>query len=429
MVLKKRFVFSLINSPKKIYMHPKLLAIEAFQYDLPDSKIAVHPLAQRDNSKLLVYSNGEIVDACFKQLDRQLPESSLLVYNQTKVVHARLLFQKETGGKVEVFCLEPDLRYADVTSAMKAKGEVYWKCLLGGASKWKEGQFLHLDTDVIKVTAKKIAAQDGTWIIRLCWEPRDMSFAEVLQEVGKVPLPPYLNREATEADKSTYQTVFAKEEGSVAAPTASLHFTPAVLQSLNAKGITMTEVTLHVGAGTFKPVKSAHMDGHEMHAEWMEVSVKTIHDLMQQLKSNNPIIPIGTTSCRTIESLYWIGLQAHYGQVVEMGSIAVSQWMPYEFKKPLLAPSLALNALKSQLEERNIDKLIVRTQIIIAPGYVFKLVSGIITNFHQPQSTLLLLVAALIGGDWQKVYQHALNHDYRFLSYGDSSLLWAAKAN
>lgn len=410
-------------------MHPKLLAIESFQYDLPDSKIAIHPLAQRDASKLLVYRNGELIDTCFNQLEQQLTESTLLVYNQTKVVHARLLFQKETGGKVEVFCLEPDLRYADVTTAMKAKGEVYWKCLLGGASKWKEGQLLHLNTSTLQVAAERIAAQDGAWIIRLFWNDNTLSFAEILQEVGKVPLPPYLNREANEEDKSTYQTVFAKEEGSVAAPTASLHFTPSVLQALKAKGIKMTEVTLHVGAGTFKPVKAAQMEGHEMHAEWMEVNVATINNLIHHLAANNPIVPIGTTSCRTIESLYWIGLQAFYGKIIEMGSVAVTQWMPYECQRDLIDPSQALKALINQLEERKIDKLILRTQIIIAPGYDFKLVRGLITNFHQPQSTLLLLVAALIGDDWKNVYQYALNNDYRFLSYGDSSLLWRATIN
>ncbi|OJV53475.1 MAG: S-adenosylmethionine tRNA ribosyltransferase [Bacteroidetes bacterium 43-16] len=406
-------------------MHPKDIKIEAYNYLLPEDKIATFPLAQRDASKLLVYKNGLIKDEQFKALADQLPGDALMVYNQTKVVHARLLFKKPTGGKVEVFCLEPDTRYADVPTAMLTKGAVYWKCFLGGASKWKAGQQLVLEQDNLTLHAERLEQQDGAWVLKLSWNEPELSFAEVLHLAGKVPLPPYLNREATKADEATYQSVFAKEEGSVAAPTASLHFTPEVLASLSAKGVSFSSVTLHVGAGTFKPVKSDTMETHEMHAEWLEVSKEQLVVLEKQLRDKKPVIAVGTTSCRTLESLYWIGVQLINGIAVENGAVAVTQWLPYASGFAPIAAAESISAVLKHLQAIHSDKLIVKTQIIIAPGYDFKIVNGLITNFHQPESTLLLLVSALIGDDWKAVYDHALANGYRFLSYGDSSLLWA----
>ncbi|RYD98189.1 MAG: S-adenosylmethionine:tRNA ribosyltransferase-isomerase [Sphingobacteriales bacterium] len=404
-------------------MHPKDIKIETYNYTLPEEKIATFPLAERDASKLLVYKSGQIEDQQFDTIAAYLPEDALMVYNQTKVVHARLLFKKPTGGKVEVFCLEPDARYADVPTAMLSRGSVYWKCFLGGASKWKEG-LLVLETEDFIMHAERVAQQDGAWVLKLSWTDPELSFAEVLHKAGKVPLPPYLNREATAADEASYQSIFAKEEGSVAAPTASLHFTPGVLASIAKKGVSTLSVTLHVGAGTFKPVKSETMEDHEMHAEWLEVSKAQLTALAKHLSAQKPLVAVGTTSCRTLESLYWIGIQLINGVPIENGAVAVTQWLPYEAVFAVVPAVASINAIISHLEATQADKLMVKTQIIIAPGYDFKIVNGLITNFHQPESTLLLLVAALIGTDWKSVYEHALKNNYRFLSYGDSSLLW-----
>lgn len=404
-------------------MHPKDIKIEDYNYTLPEEKIAAFPLPERDASRLLVYQEGLIADEAFRNIAFHLPEEALMVYNQTKVVHARLLFKKPTGGKVEVFCLEPDARYKDVPTAMLSKGSVYWKCFLGGASKWKEG-LLSLETGAFTLFAERVAQEDGAWVLKLSWNAPDLSFAEVLHEAGKVPLPPYLNREATAADEASYQSIFAREEGSVAAPTASLHFTADVLDSLAAKGVATLSVTLHVGAGTFKPVKSATMEEHEMHAEWLEVSRAQLEALEAHLSEGKPVVAVGTTSCRTLESLYWIGVQLLNGIPVENGAVAVTQWLPYESAFERVPAAESIRAIIRHLETTHSGKLIVKTRIIIAPGYTFNIVNGLITNFHQPESTLLLLVSALIGKDWKAVYEHALRSGYRFLSYGDSSLLW-----
>ncbi|RQO32289.1 S-adenosylmethionine tRNA ribosyltransferase [Taibaiella sp. KBW10] len=405
-------------------MHPKALSIAAYRYNLPDARIAKYPLAQRDTSKLLIYKDHTITEDHFGRLAEHLPAQSMMVFNQTKVVHARLPFQKPTGGKIEVFCLEPDGRYADVQTAMTEKGEVYWTCFLGGAGKWKEGQILLLEVnETLTVHAALIHKNTGSYTLRIFWNMPELSFAEILHLAGKVPLPPYLNREAEQEDETSYQTIFAKEEGSVAAPTAALHFTEAILDQLAAKSIATGFVTLHVGAGTFKPVKSDTMEGHEMHAEWIDVSLAFIKGLILQIQTGKPLVAVGTTSCRTLESLYWIGVQLQEGRPVLGQDIAVSQWVPYETNTSLSATE-ALHILMQYLSDQGLDRLVTKTQIIIAPGYQFKLVDALVTNFHQPESTLLLLVSALIGGDWQKVYDHALDHDFRFLSYGDSSLLW-----
>lgn len=404
-------------------MHPKDIKIEDYNYTLPEEKIAAFPLPERDASRLLVYKEGLIADEAFRNIALHLPEEALMVYNQTKVVHARLLFKKPTGGKVEVFCLEPDARYKDVPTAMLSKGSVYWKCFLGGASKWKEG-LLSLETEDFTLYAERVTQEDGAWVLKLSWNATGLSFAEVLHEAGKVPLPPYLNREATAADEASYQSIFAREEGSVAAPTASLHFTADVLDSLAAKGVATLSVTLHVGAGTFKPVKSATMEDHEMHAEWLEVSRVQLEALEAHLSEGKPVVAVGTTSCRTLESLYWIGVQLLNGIPVENGAVAVTQWLPYESDLERVPAAESIRAIIRHLETIHSGKLIVKTRIIIAPGYIFNVVNGLITNFHQPESTLLLLVSALIGKDWKAVYEHALSSGYRFLSYGDSSLLW-----
>lgn len=377
----------------------------------------------RDASKLLIYKDGEIQEDTYAHISTHIPEKTLLVFNQTKVVHARLLFQKPTGGIIEVFCLEPDDKYSDIQTAMLQKGSVNWKCMVGGASKWKPGMVLELNCQnpVFTISASVIEKNAGSFTLQLQWSDSSLSFAEVLHFVGKVPLPPYLNRDADINDEDRYQTIFAKEEGSVAAPTAGLHFTEQVLQSLALKHIDTTFVTLHVGAGTFKPVKSETMMDHDMHAEWIEVDQHTIAQLIQHLHTG--IVAVGTTSLRTLESLYWIGCKILNGDNIDLSSIATTQWDPYEMIVSYTAEK-ALTAISDYLKTHNKHRLITRTQILIAPGYRFRVIRGLVTNFHQPQSTLLLLVAALIGENWRKIYQHALEHNYRFLSYGDGNLLW-----
>lgn len=405
-------------------MHPKNLRIEDFTYELPEERIAKYPLAQRDASKLLVYKDHQIAEDTYAQVHHHLPEGSFLVFNKTKVVYARLLFQKETGGTIEVFCLEPHEQYADIQTAMLQQGKVWWKCMIGGASKWKTGVTLRQKFPELELTAAVVERSAGTFTIEIGWDNPQLSFAEVLHIAGKIPLPPYLRREADESDKDRYQTIYATEEGSVAAPTAGLHFTDGVMQQLKQKGINTGFVTLHVGAGTFKPVKSEVMAEHEMHAEWIDISLEFLKELQSQLAGS--IVAVGTTSLRTLESIYWIGRSLARNQLPDFSKIAVGQWDPYETKEgDNISTAEALQALIDWLQSNNQPRLVTRTQIMIAPGYRFRLASGLITNFHQPQSTLLLLVAALIGNDWRKVYDHALSHGFRFLSFGDGSLLWA----
>lgn len=407
-------------------MHPSALQIRDFTYDLPEEKIARYPLEQRDQSRLLLYRNQAFTEDTYRNIDRFLPEGALMVFNQTRVIHARLLFRKPTGGRIEVFCLEPDNRYPDVQTAMLQQGEVYWKCMVGGAAKWKEGQVLELEqehADAPKVFAALHERAEGVYILHLYWPASDTTFAEVLHQAGKVPLPPYLNRDAEQADEHRYQTIFAREEGSVAAPTAALHFTDEVMQSLAEKAIDAAFVTLHVGAGTFKPVKSETMEGHDMHAEWIEVTAPLLETVMNRLALDKPVVAVGTTSCRTLESLYWIGVRLIRKENVDFAGIAVPQWYPYENPSDLPATT-AFRALLDHLQTTRLSKLVTRTQIIIAPGYSFRVIAGMVTNFHQPQSTLLLLVAALVGPSWRDIYTYALEHGFRFLSYGDGCLLW-----
>lgn len=403
------------------HKHPKYIQIKDYSYHLPEDRIADYPMEERDLSKLLVYSNGEISEDIYRNVTQYLSAGSMVVFNQTKVVQVRLLFQKETGAIIEIFCLEPDKRYADMQTAMSQRGEVFWLCLVGGANKWKKDAVLKLyDKSLdIDIEAHWVDRLDGMFLIRLRWNNDEISFAEVLQAIGKVPLPPYMNREMKEEDKERYQTIYAKEEGSVAAPTAGLHFTPAIFESFVEKNIHTSFLTLHVGAGTFKQVKTEKLEDHQMHAEWIEVSLSFIEQLIQQ---NGSVVAVGTTSMRTIESLYWIGLKLHLGMLVHWSGNAVEQWDAYELEAEIDTKT-ALQQLADWMHSNQMNKLITRTQILIAPGYHPKIVNKLITNFHQPDSTLLLLIAALVGEDWRSIYNYALNNNFRFLSYGDGCLL------
>jgi S-adenosylmethionine:tRNA ribosyltransferase-isomerase len=395
--------------------HPRALAIADHSYELPAQRIAQEPLAGRDESRLLVHRGGATIDARFRDLPEHLPAGTLLVLNETRVVNARLLFQRPTGAQIEVLCLDP-ADHGPVEQALVARGTSAWRCLIGNAKRWREGEELLLEAGDLRLLAQRT----GTDRVRFRWEPAALTFAEVLDRMGHVPLPPYMQRPDGPLDRERYNTVFARHEGSVAAPTASLHFTPGLMERLGAKGVRMTRLTLHVGAGTFLPVSSERMDGHVMHDEEVSLPLAALEALRTQL-GNGPIVAVGTTALRTIESLYWHGCRLLSGaDGVEMD---IGQWEPYEERDE---PSVArtIEAVIDDLRKRGSDRLTGRTRLLIAPGYRFKLADGLITNFHQPRSTLLLLVAAFIGPDWRKVYAHALTSDYRFLSYGDGSLLW-----
>ncbi len=408
-------------------MHPRELSIKDFIYDLPAAQIAFHPLEQRDASRLLIFREGAISTDIYRNIADQFTPGTFLIFNNTKVVEARLLFQKTTGGIIEIFCLEPAEDYADITTAMNQIGKVRWLCMVGGAAKWKKGTTLQLpfitDGKNHLLEARLIEKRSDSFLIELEWEAA-LSFAEVLHHAGHVPLPPYIKRVDEAADKTRYQTIFAEQDGSVAAPTAGLHFTPEVLSSLASKQITTRFVTLHVGAGTFKPVKADSMQEHEMHSEYIETDKALIEELAAH--KGGPVVAVGTTSMRTLESLYWLGVQILNGKERSHdGMLQITQWEAYEQsddRKPTAGEALA--AVLEYMQKRNTDKLIARTQIIIAPGYRFRLVNGLVTNFHQPASTLLLLVAAFIGPRWRELYAYALQNDFRFLSYGDGCLLW-----
>ena len=411
-------------------MHPKNISILDFTYDLPASKIASYPLEERDASKLLVVEKGQISETTYANLDQVLPSGTLLVHNDTKVVAARLFFTKENGSVIEIFCLEPAGIYKDITTAMLTKKEVLWGCLIGGAKKWKEGP-LHIKYgNNHTLTATKHTTLADSYLIKFEWDNEAQSFAEVLEAAGNIPLPPYFNRAVEANDKERYQTVYAVAEGSVAAPTAGLHFTPRLFEKLIAKNITKAFVTLHVGAGTFKPVKAARMEEHEMHAEFIDVQKSFIEMLRDQfLAGEQKVIAVGTTSLRTLESLYWMGakiIAANNSANLTIENMSVVQWDPYELmpQNELPSTAAALGALSNWMEHNNLSRLIAKTQIIIAPGYRFKIIDGLVTNFHQPQSTLLLLVAAITNGQRKPMYDYALENDFRFLSYGDGCLIW-----
>ncbi len=412
-------------------MHPENLFIKDFTYALPVEKIAKYPLLQRDQSKLLLYKEGIISEDIYFNLNNHLPKDSLLIFNNTKVIEARLLFKKPSGGTIEIFCLEPDEQYADITSAMLQKEKVYWKCLVGGAKKWKEEfltRIIQNGSKEIYLTAKIIEQKNDYFLIELNWNDASVSFAEILHLAGLLPLPPYLNRVAEENDNDTYQTIYAKHDGSVAAPTAGLHFTERLFERLSAKKIQQNFVTLHVGAGTFKPVKTETIHEHEMHAEFIDVTYSFIENLIANI--DKTIVAVGTTSLRTLESLYWMGVkivksrESGVGSNPDIEDISVYQWDPYNLSTESISAKVSLESLLEWMNQNKLERLITKTQIIIVPDYEFKIIKGLISNFHQPQSTLLLLVAALVGDDWKKIYQYALENNFRFLSYGDGSLLW-----
>ena len=407
-------------------MHtPQQIQINEYTYALPDERIAKYPLAERDASKLLIYRGGQIRETLFRSLPDCLPDGALLVFNNTRVIRARLLFRKDTGAMIEIFCLEPALP-SDYEQSFAQTDHCTWHCLVGNSKRWKSGQ-LHTTVTVgsepVTLSAERISvAGEAGDLVDFHWDNPCCTFSDVLEAVGVLPIPPYLHRETEAQDLQTYQTVYSKVKGSVAAPTAGLHFTPAVLAELDARGIEREEVTLHVGAGTFRPVKSDTIGGHAMHTEHFAVTRRTVDRLLAKPEH---VIAVGTTSVRTLESLYYIGCALARGGADESADEAftVGQWEPYDADAPTLTAEEALRAILCYLDRRGMDRLWAATQIIIAPGYQFKIVRGMVTNFHQPQSTLLLLVSAFVGGDWRTIYDYALAHDFRFLSYGDSSLL------
>ncbi|MCW3075311.1 MAG: hypothetical protein JWP69_2380 [Flaviaesturariibacter sp.] len=395
----------------------KEIFIKDFNYNLPAERIATFPLHNREDSKLLVYKRGGIEETPFKAISERIPAPASLILNDTRVIEARILFQKSTGGIIELFCLEPFAPW-NIVQAMVQTEKIQWRCLIGGASKWKAGQVLEkklkLDSHTVQLTAKYISKEANDFIVELSWNS-DHPFAQIIEAAGNIPLPPYIKRSAEHSDASRYQTVFAAHKGSVAAPTAALHFSDAVFESIKGKGIDPRYITLHVGAGTFLPVKTETIADHQMHAETFTVT----NDLLASLIASETIVAVGTTTLRTLESLYWLGIKLKNGHA----DFVLSQWEAYELQDHITYKE-SLTLLFEYLEKRGETALHCRTSLLIRPGYTFHSAKAIITNFHQPKSTLLLLVAAFIGEDWKKVYEHALSNNYRFLSYGDSSLLW-----
>lgn len=397
-----------------------MLAISDYNYPLPDERIAKYPLPERDRSKLLVYRDGAVSEDVFYRVGDYIPAHSLLVYNNTRVIQARLVFHKPSGARIEIFCLEPVAPH-DYQLSLSAAAGCTWKCMIGNAKKFREG-CLELPVDIegkrVVLRAAKGAQTGNTFEVSFAWDA-DVSFAEILDAVGELPIPPYLNRPTEECDKTTYQTVYSRIKGSVAAPTAGLHFTDAVLDDLRGRGVQMTEVTLHVGAGTFQPVKTEDADAHTMHTEIIAVPRRAIADIMEHI---GHVVAVGTTSMRTLESLYFIGCMLQQGDL----SMHVPQFMPYE-REWTMTTQEALGTILRYLDDTHQEVLHAETQIMIKPGYCFRVVEQLITNFHQPKSTLLLLVSAFVGGDWKTIYDYALSHGFRFLSYGDSSILFRRK--
>lgn len=404
-------------------MDTKHIQITDFNYNLPDERIAKFPLAKRDNSKLLLYRHGEVTEDVFHNIAQYLPKGALMVFNNTKVIQARLHFRKETGALIEVFLLEPYMP-ADYEQMFQTTGHCSWLCMIGNLKKWKEGTLkrtFYVKGKEVTLVAERKEDVHKSYRVDFSWDASDVSWAELLDAVGELPIPPYLNRETQESDKTTYQTVYSKIKGSVAAPTAGLHFTPEVLADIDRHGIDREELTLHVGAGTFKPVKSEEIQDHEMHTEYICVHRQTLEKL---IRHEAKAIAVGTTSVRTLESLYYIGVKLEKTLDLSEEELHVCQWEPYEnaVAKPI-TPLKAIENILAYLDKHGLSALHASTQIIIAPGYEYNIVKMLVTNFHQPQSTLLLLVSAFVHGDWRKIYDYALAHDFRFLSYGDSSLL------
>ncbi|MDB5257180.1 MAG: S-adenosylmethionine:tRNA ribosyltransferase-isomerase [Chitinophagaceae bacterium] len=394
--------------------------LQAYRYELPKERIALFPVSPRDQSKLLVCDKGEIVQDVFQSLSHHIPSGSLMVFNQTKVIRARLLFQTQTGAQIEIFCLEP-VHGEEQVSALSAKGQVQWKCFVGNAKRWKQDRLTLLleDNTNAELSAALLDKKEDYYIIQFSWTPSELTWAEVLDLTGKMPLPPYIKRDASLEDEESYQTVYAKIKGSVAAPTAGLHFTGRVLEDLRHHDVQLAYTTLHVGAGTFKPIKTDSIQQHEMHEEELVIEKTFVQQLLAH--SGKPLVAVGTTSVRCIESLYWIAVKIKAGAhtVSEMN---VQQWDPYNLSTSLKSDE-ALQILLSWFDTHQVDRVSIKTAILIVPGYEFKFVNLLITNFHQPESTLILLVAAFAGKNWGEIYRYALENDFRFLSYGDSSLL------
>lgn len=430
-----------------MFIKPKL-AIEDFDYPLTDDQIAFTPTTNRSDSKLLVWDQVIIAESHYKNIASHIPANSTLLFNNSKVIAARILFTKtntvseNTNSQIEIFCLEPTENYTPVLLAMQATHKVEWNCLVGGAKKWKDillTKEVIINNQSFTFSAKKINQENGKFIIEFSWDHPLITFSEILTHIGNIPLPPYIQRKTSEEDKDRYQTTYAVEEGSVAAPTAGLHFSKDVFESLNEKEIKQKYLTLHVGAGTFMPVKSATIDEHNMHAEFIEVEKQLIQYLLEQAlqkeannptkKNTAPIVAVGTTSLRTIESLYWMGVKAHLNvqtnhKNIDQQNLHLGQWEAYELAEHQIPVHISMNALINWLDENQTNKLIAKTQLMVSPGYQFKICEGLITNFHQPKSTLLLIIAAIAGAQWKSVYDHALKNAYRFLSYGDGCLFW-----
>jgi S-adenosylmethionine:tRNA ribosyltransferase-isomerase len=399
-------------------MQVRQTRIRDYTYDLPEEKIALHPLPERDASKLLLYRNGQIEADAYRNIARYLDPGSLLVFNNTKVIPARLIFHKPGGGQIEIFCLEPE---GELGSGMAQTDACIWKCLVGGIKKWKSGPIV-LESGGIRLQAELSDRAREAHLVRFSWQPAALTFSEVLARAGQVPLPPYLKRPVENADLERYQTIYARHDGSVAAPTAGLHFTERVMADLAERGIERAEVALHVGAGTFKPVKSEIVGDHEMHAEYFEVGIDLIRRLAT--RGDKPLAAVGTTSLRTLESLFLMGSKLLRDPDMAPEALEIRQWDAYEPQHADAGFSDALNALLGRMENRNLNKLVSKTQLLIAPGYRVRSADVLVTNFHQPNSTLLLLVAAFVGADWRRIYEYALKNDFRFLSYGDGMAVW-----
>ena len=419
--INNRWVIDAFFIETRMKEDPRHIHISEYNYPLPDERIAKFPLTVRDQSKLLVYRHGEVTEDVFTSLPDYLPKGSLMVFNNTKVIQARLHFRKETGALIEVFCLEP-IQPNDYVLNFQQTEHAAWLCMIGNLKKWKDGALkreMTVKGFTITLTATRGECRGTSHWIDFSWNNPEVTFADILEVFGELPIPPYLNRDTEESDKETYQTVYSKIKGSVAAPTAGLHFTPRVLEALQEKGIDLEELTLHVGAGTFKPVKSEEIEGHEMHPEYISVNRATIKKLIDH---DGCAVAVGTTSVRTLESLYHIGVTLAENPDATEEELHVRQWQPYE-KYDQIPPVVALQKILGYLDRNGLEALHSSTQIIIAPGYQYKIVKAMVTNFHQPQSTLLLLVSAFVKGNWRTIYDYALSHDFRFLSYGDSSLL------
>jgi S-adenosylmethionine:tRNA ribosyltransferase-isomerase len=401
-------------------------SVHDFTYSLPAHRIAKYPLANRDDSKLLIYKHGNIAEDKYANLAHHLPENAMLVFNDTKVIEARILFQKASGGFIEIFCLEPGEQYRNLAIAMSQKNRVLWKCLIGGVSKWKKGQVLEkqisLDGKEHTLRAYYVSKNEDYFIIEFQWLLNEVSFAQILHLAGSIPLPPYIKRKASEIDIERYQTIYASFEGSVASPTAGLHFTENIFRKLASKNIKNEFITLHVAAGTFKPMTSNLINEHKMHEERIELPASSILSLAKHFPM--PIIPVGTTSLRTIESLFWLGVKTFLEPDINEEALILKQWEDLKLYSSAITAIQAFNAILEWMDKRKLDTLNTRTGLLITPGYQFKIAKALITNFHQPHSTLLVLVAAFIGEDWKKVYEYALQNQFRFLSYGDGCLLF-----